>query len=105
MPIQEHLHGFLLELFRVCTPRSACLSLRRMGHWIVLPLPCRIRSWTVQKNPSTSPRVNGVRTTGGIVLVCLGEVFTYADIHSVGDHGYAGAVAGVGVPKPANWLL
>ena len=27
-------------------------------HWIVLPLRYRIRSWTVQKNPSTSlPRV------------------------------------------------
>src|SRR5205809_939992 len=60
MPIQEQLHGFLFELLGVRTPHTN-LSLRLcLCHWIVLPLPCRIRSWTVQKNPSTS-KVLGYR--------------------------------------------
>src|SRR4029079_6666899 len=69
MPIQEQLHRFLLELLGVRTPR-ANLSLRLcLCHWIVLPLPCRIRSWTVQKNPSTSvDQVKMFRNLPGIAF-------------------------------------
>jgi hypothetical protein len=38
----------LLELFGVRSTRPARLAILRLGHWIVLPIPCRIRSWTVR---------------------------------------------------------
>src|SRR4051812_24562609 len=54
MPVEEHLHRLLLELLRVRAASFNRLSLLGLRHETVLPLPCKIRSWTVHKKPSTS---------------------------------------------------
>jgi hypothetical protein len=54
MSIQEHLDGFLLELISVRPTTGLGFGIR-WGHRTVLLVPLRIRNWTVQKTPSTSP--------------------------------------------------
>jgi hypothetical protein len=58
MSAEEHLDGFLLALLRVRSVRF----LLRVSHDTVPPLPSKIRSWTVPRNPSTSesPRAAGL---------------------------------------------
>src|SRR6185436_391683 len=53
MTVQKHLDRFLLELLSVRPPRSRPLLAFRLNHKNVLPLPGKIRGWTVHKKPST----------------------------------------------------
>jgi hypothetical protein len=55
MPIQEHLRGLPLELLRVRPVRRSGPPRHDLSHGTVLPLPCRIRSWTVHKNSANRP--------------------------------------------------
>jgi hypothetical protein len=58
MSAEEHLDGFLLLLLRM----RSVLFLLRVSHDTVPPLPSKIRSRTVPRNPSTSesPRAAGL---------------------------------------------